>query len=64
MDDGSDSPSIAVITVLIHPRKRLRDLNSKKRKAEYIVVRMTTRTHTEVAGISVFEIKRDHCLWQ
>ena len=64
MDDGGDSPSIAVITVLIHPKKRLRDLNSKKRNAEDIVVRMTTRTHTEVAGTSVSGIKRDHCLWQ
>ena len=64
MDDGGDAPSIAVITVLIHPKKRLRDLKSKKRKAEDIVVRMTTRTHTEVAGTSVFEIKCDHCLWQ
>ena len=59
MDDGSDAPSIAIITVLIHPKKRLRDLKSKKRKAE--VVRMTTRTHTEVAGARVFEIKR---VWQ
>ena len=24
MDDGGDAPSIAVITVLIHPKKRLR----------------------------------------
>ena len=64
MDDGGDAPSIAVITVLIHPKKWLRDLKSKKRKAEDIVARMTTRTRTEVAGTSVFEIKRDHCLWQ
>ena len=62
MDDDGDAPSIAVITV--HPKKRLRDLKSKKRKAEDIVVRITTMTHTEVAGTSVFEIKRDHCLWQ
>ena len=55
MDDGGDAPSIAVITVLI-------DLKSNKRKAEDIVVRMTTST--EVAGNSVFEIKRDHCLLQ
>ena len=54
MDDDGDAPSIAVITVLIHPKKMLRDLKSKKRKAEYIVVRMTTRTHTKVAGTSVF----------
>ena len=59
MGDGGDATSIAVITIRIHPKKRLRDLMSKKRK-----VRMTTRTHTEVAGTSVFEIKRDHCLWQ
>ena len=64
MDDGSDAPSIVVIAVLIHPKKRLRDLKSKKRKAEDLVARMTTRTHTEVAGTSIFEIKRDHCLWQ
>ena len=64
MDDGSDAPSIEVITVLIHPRKRLRDLKSKKRNSEDSVVRMTSRNHTEVAGTSVFEIKRDHCLWQ
>ena len=63
MDDGGDAPSIAVITVLIHPKKRLRDLKLKKRKAEDIVARMTARTHTEVAGTSVFEIKRDHCRW-
>ena len=55
MDDGGDAPSIAVITILIHPKKRLRDLKSKKRNAEDIVVRMTTRTHTEVAGTSVCE---------
>ena len=54
MDDGGDAPSIAVITVLIHPKSRLRDLKSNTRKAEDIVVRMTTRTHTEVAGTSVF----------
>ena len=29
-----------------------------------MVVRMTTRIHTEVDGTSVFKIKRDHCLWQ
>ena len=46
MDDGGDAPSIAVITVLIHPKKRLRYLKSNKRKTEDIVVRMTTRTLT------------------
>ena len=30
MDDGSDAPSIVVITVLIHPKKRLKDLKLKK----------------------------------
>ena len=31
MDDGGDAPSIAVITVLMHPKKRLRDLVKEKK---------------------------------
>ena len=36
---------------------------SKKRKATDTVVMMTTRSHSEVAGNSVFEIKHDHCIF-
>ena len=43
--------------------KILRFQKSKKRKATYTVVMMTTRSYTEVAGNSVFEIKRDHCIF-
>ena len=43
--------------------KILRFQKSKKRKATYTVVMMTTRSYTEVAGNSVFGIKRDHCIF-